>query len=314
MAPVAIGTLGEGLLEVGVFPALPEEFLGRGYGGDASNVAVMSARLGARARLITRLGDDAAGRLLFEFWQAAGVDTASVEVEAGAATGLYLNERRSDGGHTFSYHRAGSAASHISPADVEGLPVEELDVLHVSGITLAISASAAATADLAVRRARAAGVPVSFAVNFRSQLDPDRGRLAAIARSADILFISDDDAEALFGVRAPGELLDALGLRRGETVITRGPDPAWAVTAEGVVKLAPPRVEVVDTAGAGDALAGAYLATRLGGADPRGALAHGVAAAALSCRSSGCAGSYPSAAEVGAAAALLVAPQDGALR
>jgi 2-dehydro-3-deoxygluconokinase len=274
----------------------------------------MSARLGARARLMTRLGDDPAGRLLLEFWQAAGVDTASVEVEAGASTGLYLNALQADGGHSFSYHRAGSAASHISPADLQVMPVEELDVLHVTGITLAISASAAAATELAVERARAAGVPVSFAVNFRSQLSPDRGRLAAVARSADILFISDEDAYALFGVRAPGELLDALGPRTGETILTRGADPAWLVTGTGVVSLAPPPVDVVDTAGAGDALAGAYLAARFAGADPRAALASGVAAAALSCRSSGCARSYPSAAEVEAAAALLALPEDGVLQ
>ena len=278
-----VGTLGEGLLEVGVFPGLAEEFLGRGYGGDAANVAVMSARLGARARLITRLGDDPAGRLLLEFWEAAGVDTTFVAVEAGASTGLYVNDRASDGAHAFSYHRARSAASHISPADLESVPIEELDVLHLTGITLEISVSAAATAELGVARARAAGVPVSFSVNFRSALDPDPARLAAAARSADILFISDDDGEALFGVRAPGELLEALGPRRGETIITRGAAPARVVTAAGAVEIAPPQVEVVDTAGAGDAMAGAYLAARLAGADSYAALASGVAAASLSC-------------------------------
>jgi 2-dehydro-3-deoxygluconokinase len=311
--PVLVGTLGEGLLEVGVFPALPKQYLGRGYGGDAANVAVMSARLGARARLMTRLGDDAAGRLLLDFWRSAGVDTGSVAVDPGASTGLYLNDRH-DGGHTFSYHRVGSAASRLSPGDLAVIAVEELDVLHVTGITLAISPSAAATVELAVERARAAGVVVSFSVNFRPQLDPDRRRLAELARTADVLFVSDDDAEALFGVRAPDELLEALGPRNGDTIVTRGAEPAMAFTGAGVVELAPPRVDVVDTAGAGDALAGAYLTARLRGAGPRAALATGVAAATLSCTRSGCARSYPDADAVDAAAALLASPQDGVPR
>jgi 2-dehydro-3-deoxygluconokinase len=311
--PALIGTLGEGLLEVGVHPALPPEFLGRGYGGDAANVAVMSARLGARARLITRLGDDPAGRLLMEFWRSAGVDTDWVAVDPGGATGVYVNDRV-DGRHQFSYYRMGSAASRLSPDDLGPVALEGLDVLHVTGISLAISESAAATAELAVERARAAGVPVSFSVNFRPQLAPDPARVAALARGADVLFVSDDDGEELFGARTVDDLLAALGPRAGETIITRGADPALAFIGAEVVEVAPPAVDVVDTAGAGDALAGAYLASRFRGAGAGGALAVGVAAATLSCTRSGCAGSYPDADAVGAAAALLAGARDGVPR
>jgi 2-dehydro-3-deoxygluconokinase len=300
-AQAAIAALGEGLLEVGVSPQLTDGQLDRGYGGDAANVAVMAARLGARASLITRLGEDVAGRLLLGFWESVGVDTSAVEIVAEEATGLYVNERLPDGGHRFSYHRAGSAASELTPANLERVPVEELDALHVSGITLAISESAAATAELAVERARAAGVPVSFSVNYRAALDPDHDRLAATARAADFLFVSDDDGESLFGTRDRDELLRAIGRRDGETILTRGGEPAWVGTAAGAAEVVPPRVEVVDTAGAGDALTGAYVVARLAGAAPREALGRGVAAASLSCERSGCARGYPSAAEVEAA-------------
>lgn len=300
-----VGSLGEGLLEIGVFPAFADDVLGKGFGGDAANLAVMAARLGANARLLTRIGDDAAGRLLRAFWAGAGVDLGWVETEKGGATGLYVHERKEGGGHAFSYHRAGSAASRLSPADVVQRPLDELDVLHVTGVTLAISASAATAAEAAVQRARTAEVAVSFAVNFRSQLDPDRARLAEMARRADILFCSLEDAHGLFGVQRPGDLLDALGPREGETVITQGEAEAWLVTAAGVRRVRPPSVHVLDTAGAGDALAGAYLASRFSGADPETALANGVVAAALSCRAAGCARSYPSAREVTAAAAML---------
>jgi 2-dehydro-3-deoxygluconokinase len=300
-AQAAIAAVGEGLLEVGVSPQLTDGQLDRGYGGDAANVAVMAARLGARAMLITRLGEDVAGRLLLSFWDSVGVDTSAVEVAAGEPTGLYVNERLPDGAHRFSYHRAGSAASELAPANLHDVPIEQLDALHVSGITLSISKSAAATADLAVERARAAGVLVAFSVNYRAALEPDHERLVEAVSAADVVFVSDDDGEALFGTRDREQLLKAISPRGREAILTRGGEPACVVTSAGTVEVAPPPIEVVDTVGAGDALAGAYLATRLAGAGPGEALHKGVIAASLSCQRSGCARGYPSAAEVEAA-------------
>ena len=300
-AQAAIATLGEGLLEVGVSPQLTDGQLDRGYGGDAANVAVMAARLGARAILITRLGEDAAGRLLLSFWESVGVDTSAIEVSAGEPTGLYVNERLPDGAHRFSYHRASSAASELDPANLHDVPIEQIDALHLSGITLAISQSAAATADLAVERARAAGVPVAFSVNYRAALEPEHERLVQAVRAADIVFVSVDDGESLFGTRDREQLLKAIAPRGREAILTRGGEPACVVTSAGTVEVAPPRIEVDDTVGAGDALAGAYLASRLAGAGPREALQKGVTAASLSCQRTGCSRGYPSAAEVEAA-------------
>ena len=294
-----VGALGEGLLEVGLDPTLAADVLGRGFGGDAANVAVMAARLGAHARLLTRVGDDAAGRMLTAFWRSHGVDLSAVGVDPEAPTGLYVNERDEFGAHSFSYHRTGSAASllerrHAAPGFLDGL-----DVLHVTGVTLAISASAAEAAELAAARVRAAAVPVSFAVNFRAQLKPDRERLVAFARAADIVFLSVEDARALLGVEHVEHVAAALG--NAEIVMTHGSEPAELLVGRELHRLAPPRVEAVDTAGAGDAVAGAYLAARFAGVAPRQALAHGVAAGALSCRGAGCARSYPTADEVTAA-------------
>jgi 2-dehydro-3-deoxygluconokinase len=110
-----VGAVGEGLLEIGLDPSLADDRLRRGFGGDAANAAVMAARLGARVRLLSRVGDDAAGRMLTHFWAGAGLDLTSVAVDRAAPTGLYVNERTADGGHRFSYHRRGSAASLLGP-------------------------------------------------------------------------------------------------------------------------------------------------------------------------------------------------------
>ena len=93
-------------------------------------------------------------------------------------------------------------------------------------------------------------------------------------------------------------------------MLTHGPDAGTLLVGDELHTVAPPPVEVLDTAGAGDAVAGAYLATRFAGADPRTALAHGVVAAALSCRGEGCARSYPSGEEV---RATLAATEKAAL-
>ena len=152
-----VGTLGEGLLEVGLDPSLADDCLGRGFGGDAANTAVMVARIGGRARLLTRVGDDAAGRMLMEFWASAGVDLELVGVDGTAPTGLYVNERNALGEHRFSYHRTGSAASLLGPRHAARRFLRGLDVLHLTGITLSISSSAADAAEVAAERARAAG-------------------------------------------------------------------------------------------------------------------------------------------------------------
>jgi 2-dehydro-3-deoxygluconokinase len=296
-----VGAIGEGLLEVGLDPTLAEVALGRGFGGDAANVAVMAARAGATARLLTRVGDDTAGRMLLAFWRAAGVDLSAVGTDPDAPTGLYVNERDALGGHRFSYHRTGSAASLLAAGDASRGFLHGLDVLHVTGITLAISGSAADAAELAAERARALGIPISFAVNHREALKPDVERLVAFARRADIVFLSVEDARALLGVERVDQVAAALANPAIEIAMTHGAGPATLLAARELHTLAPPRVDAIDTAGAGDALAGAYLAARFNGAGPRRALAHGVVAGALSCRGTGCARSYPSAFEVTAA-------------
>jgi 2-dehydro-3-deoxygluconokinase len=288
-----VGTLGEGLLEIGVDPSLTKDCLGRGFGGDAANVAVMAARMGAGSRLLTRVGDDAAGRMLTGFWSECGIDLSCVGVDRGAPTGLYVNERDEHGAHRFSYHRTGSAASRLAPRHAARRFLRGLDVLHVTGITLSISASAADAVTTTVTRARSAGVAVSFSVNHRAALSPDRRLLVRTARAADIVFLSVEDAIALLGVDRIEDVALALAGGPSEIVMTHGSGPATLLSGHSLFTLTPPVVEAVDAAGAGDALAGAYLASRFAGLDERASLAFGVTAAALSVRGAGCARSYP---------------------
>jgi 2-dehydro-3-deoxygluconokinase len=209
---------------------------------------------------------------------------------------LYLNDRAPGGGHRFSYWRRGSAGSRLEAADVPDAFVEGVGILLVTGVTLAISPSAAAAARDAADRARARGARIAFVVNHRPALDPDAALLRDWAAAADIVITSVEDAAAVSGIAA---LCDDDDPR--EVVLTAGGEPASVRWPGGRERRAVPAAPVVDAAGAGDALAGAYLASRLAGLQPPAALARGVVAASLSVARAGCAASYPTAAELEAA-------------
>jgi 2-dehydro-3-deoxygluconokinase len=292
--------IGEGLYELGLDErgSLDEAAAGprEGFGGDAANTAVMAAALGAPSRLIGRVGDDALGRRLVAFWRQSGVDVSTVVVDAGAPTGIYVNAVDAGGAHSFDYHRSGSAGSRLSSADLTAGSLAGCALAHYTGVSLSISATAVEACLELARRARAAGARVSFAANVRTRLSPRLDLLRVAASTADIVFCSEEDARLLYG--SVDAAVDQLTGRVDELVLTRGSANA-SVYANGIEAGAvPPVVAAVDAAGAGDALAGAYLSARLRGDSVERALQVGVTAAALSCRSHGCGLSYPSAAGV----------------
>lgn len=285
----ALGAVGEGLIELAVGTgAEPAGTLG--FGGDAANVCVMAARLGVPARLAGRVGDDALGTRLLDFWEGQGVALDWLARDGEAATGLYVNEPDGSGGHRFTYWRAGSAGSRLLPEDLDAGFFDGLGVLVVTGISLAVSASSAAAVQRAVMLARGAGAQVCCVLNHRPALGGDAGALARLAAAADILIASAEDAQAVFGTSGPAELA---GLGPAELVLTNGPEPALVVTHGEAVLQPVPSVTQRNAAGAGDALAGAYLAARLRGRAVADALGWGVAAASLSVQRNGCASSYP---------------------
>jgi 2-dehydro-3-deoxygluconokinase len=248
-------------------------------GGAESNVAAHVASFGHRARWFSRLGDDALGRRVVRQLTARGVDVSSVVLDAAHPTGVYFK----DPGQGVLYYRAGSAASHLSAADVAGVDLRDVAILHVSGITAAISDSAAAFLDAVIDRARAAGVRVSFDVNHRAALWAPavaREPLAVLARRADVVFVGRDEAQNLWGTT------DAASVRTlfpeaGELVVKDGDVGATVFTAERTVFERALTVEVVEAVGAGDAFAGGYLAAFMEGASLQDRLRRGHHRAAL---------------------------------
>ncbi|MGA0596830.1 sugar kinase [Enterovirga sp. CN4-39] len=275
---------GEPLMEFAEITRDGERLYLPGHGGDTSNVAIAAARCGARTAFFSHLGDDAFGRGFLELWDQEGVDRSSVVIRNGVRTGIYFISYGPDG-HEFSYFRGGSAASLVRPEDLPLDLIARARVLHLSGISSAISASCADSVFAAMRHAKANGRLVCYDTNLRLALWPlDRARATIHAAVAlcDIARPGLDDARKLTGLQTPDEIVDFyLGLGPKIVAMTLGKDGTIVATRDERRIVPSQRVQAVDASGAGDTFGGAFVAEWLRSGDPFRAAEFGNAAAAL---------------------------------
>ncbi|WP_199487210.1 sugar kinase [Actinomadura spongiicola] len=237
-----------------------------GVGGAESNTAIGLCRLGGTAAWFGRVGDDEFGRLITNVLAGEGVRLGHTVVDRSAPTALLFKERRAGTLTRVQYYRTGSAGSRLCPADVPHDLIRSARVLHVTGITAAISATARQALDDAVETARDAGVPVSLDLNYRRALwtPTEAGEcLQKLVKRADLLFATEQEARLI----VPDADDDLAGLAAGLAAL--GPrDVLLKRGAQGVVALCEGalhvqgahRVPVIDPVGAGDAFAAGYLA------------------------------------------------------
>jgi 2-dehydro-3-deoxygluconokinase len=257
-----------------------------GIGGSESNVAIGLRRLGVQAVWCGRIGADSLGQLVEREIRAEGVDVR-IAVDPSAPTGLMIKERRTPEAQRVSYYRAGSAGSRIASTDIDEQLIAEAGLLHVSGITPALSAQAEATLRHAIDVARTAGVPVSFDLNFRGNLWSAEGAGSVyrdIIPLADIVFAGEDEAAIAVGAGEPEDLARRIaGLGPGQAVIKLGADGALALIDGTVFRQPAVPVSVVDTVGAGDAFVAGYLAELMEGHGPQDRLRTAAATGAFAC-------------------------------
>ncbi|GIF35785.1 sugar kinase [Actinoplanes xinjiangensis] len=251
-----------------------------GVAGAESNVAVGVARLGGDATWLGRLGRDATGALIAARLRASGVRVLAVSDDAH--TGLMIRYQRSSEFIQADYHRAGSAGSRLAPADVPRAEIAAAGIVHVTGITPALSDTCRAAVFHAVEEARAAGVPVSVDVNYRSKLwSPADAApvLRDLVRRADVVFASPEEAALFVDADDPVDGLAKLG--PAEVIVKDGARGCVALI-EGERREVPAlTVTAVDTVGAGDAFVAGYLAERLAGAGADRRLRTAIAAGAF---------------------------------
>ena len=270
--PLELTTLGEALVVMDPVTRGPLRHVNgfeKNVGGAELNVAVGLARLGHRAGWAGRLGDDEFGKEILNFIRGEGVDVSGAVLDPASPTGLYFKERRALDRLRVYYYRAGSAASRMRFEEVDLEYMLSGKILHLTGITPALSESCRETVELLVSAANERGVTVSFDVNIRHLLlkgrDPQE-LLGPLAARADLLFLSDEEAVLLFGGSDQSSIRAARkGDIRAETVVVHGAEGAFAVEDGGVSERASYPVEVVDTVGAGDAFVAGFLSGRLKG-------------------------------------------------
>jgi 2-dehydro-3-deoxygluconokinase len=276
----------------------------QGFGGDTSNAAIAAARQGAKVGYLSALGDDVYGRMLRELWDREGVDHSDVRTDAQAFTAVYFVNHDAKG-HHFSFFRKGSAASRMTPQDLPRERIAQAKVLHLSGISAAISDTACDTCFAAIDVARAAGVQVSFDTNLRLKLWPiarARAVMRELIRLSDICLPSLEDISAVSGLQDPDALLDyCLGLGAKVVALKMGEQGAYVTDGQRRVRIAPHPCRPVDATGAGDTFGGALLARLVAGDALEPAARYATVAAALSTEGYGAVEPIPRAERVRAA-------------
>ncbi|MEW2549704.1 sugar kinase [Streptomyces sp. NPDC047002] len=283
MAPEPVGALeSAGLLRVDV-------------AGAESNVAVYLADHGIPARWVSALGDDPFGRLVKRHVAAGGVDVSGVRTDPLRPTGLLFKDPGPDSTRVH-YYRGDSAAAALGPGLLADGALGGARLLHLTGITPALSPSCRALVEAALADDRP--WPVSFDVNHRPALwtgapEPASDVLRTLADRADLVFVGLDEARALWGAGLTPDGVRALLPRPGTLVVKDGDRAATAYTPDGRHTVRAPRVDVVEPVGAGDAFAAGYLAGVLRGDGPVPALRRGHLTAASALRVTGDHGTLP---------------------
>lgn len=223
--------------------------LQRSYGGDTLNTLVTASRLGLRTAFISRVGNDPFGEGMRRAWEVEGVNVEAAPLVSGENGVYFIHVQDSE--REFTYRRAGSAASQLSPSDIPEPLIAATKVLLISGITQAISANAQAATLYAARLAREHHVYVAYDPNYRPALWQSRGGLKAAWRACqEVLPFTD---LLLPSHPADDVLMTDLADWHGVQVSKRGAEGAILRGASGDTVIPASPVTVTDSTGAGDA-------------------------------------------------------------
>jgi len=282
------------------------------YGGAEANVAVNLANLGVEARFVTFLPDNPLGDATLRYLRSFGVDTSYIQQTEGRLGKYFVEKGAVQRPSNVLYDRARSCIAEARPGSVDWDAVfEDVDWFHWTGITPAISGSAAALCEEAVKAASEQGVTISCDLNFRSKLwkwgKPAGEVMPQLVKYVDVAIGNEEDADKVFGIRAPktdvetGEL-DAEGYRYvAEKLMERFPNlnkvaitlrgslsashNTWsAVLYNGDDFLQGPNFDItpiVDRVGGGDSFGAGLIYSLLHGKDDRDALDFAVASSCL---------------------------------
>jgi 2-dehydro-3-deoxygluconokinase len=250
--------------------------------GAETNVAIGLARLGLRVGWASRFGADSMARYLLGEMQREGVDCSHVACDPAQRTGFLFKGRVTDGSDPpVEYHRKGSAASLMTPDDIDAGWLLGARHLHATGVFPAISATALATARRTLALMRDAGRTISFDPNLRPTLwagtEVMRREINALAAQADWVLPGLEEGRLLTGESSPEGIARFYRERGASLVVVKlGAEGAYYDTDKGCAYVPGfPVAEVVDTVGAGDGFAVGVISALLEGRDVAQAVRRG---------------------------------------
>jgi sugar/nucleoside kinase (ribokinase family) len=255
--------------------------------GSESNVAIGLSRFGNKSGFISRVGDDEFGKFIISTLKGEDVDVSQVKIDREMSTGVYFVQRwyPVPPKSITIYYRGGSAASRLSPDDIEPTYIGSAKILHVSGITPALSKSCSEAVLKALVIAKKHGVKVSFDTNIRKRLwtiEKARRTLTPMLSYVDYLFTDPNDAKILFEEEEPKRICQKALQAGPSLIVVKMPDAQYvAMTKDEYVEKKGYQAPVVDVIGAGDAFAAGVLASLLKGLPLEKAISVGNAASAL---------------------------------
>lgn len=233
-------------------------------GGAEATVAVGVRRLGHEAGWMSAFGEDEMGHLLLNLMRGEGVDVSTVRMFPGRLTSVFLRERLPHGNARHYYYRKDSAFSHLGPEDLDESYIASARILHLTGITAALSDSAEAAMWRAIEIAKAHNVTVTFDPNVRLNIWSRDKACAVLERflaAADIVMPGLEDLQMLYGPISREEALLRLRDLGCETIVMKIEATEVLVYAEGHAHFVPVEAiaSPVDLMGAGDSFAAGFL-------------------------------------------------------
>ncbi len=237
----------------------------KAFAGDTLNTAVAAKRMGAEVTFLTRFGQDPFADALKETIKDEGVSTLGSRVVAGASTGMYIVSVDSKGERDFHYYRQNSAASYISPSDINAETIKEAKVVFATGVTTAISESAKNAVLKAFKIARENDIITAFDPNYRPALWKDGG--AALDAMNEVMPLVDivmpsipDDTGKLVGFTRHDQVIEYFLFKGPKLVVCKaGEEGCYLGYGRTIDHVPSMPVKPVDTTGAGDVFNGVFL-------------------------------------------------------
>jgi len=284
-------TFGESMVLFGPDSSGPLRYVqnfNKSIAGAESNVAIALAKLGHKVGWFSKLGDDEFGRYIQSTIRGEGVDVSRVIFEPGKNTGILFKERFMHSNPNVYYYRKCSAASNLKSEELDESYIKDAKILHITGITPALSESCRKTLFKAIEVAKANNVLVSFDPNIRLKLWTKEEAipvLLEIAKQSDIIFPGIDEGEMLLGFTKPNDIADSF-IKMGCSVVAvkLGEEGCYIADKDSSLYVNAYKLEnPQDTVGAGDGFAAGFLSGMLKKLDLKecGEYANGVGAMAV---------------------------------